>query len=49
MRKSDMYLHPDLDTWVIFPWTSGQGKVTRLICDVYKTDGTPLKGILVQT
>ena len=39
-----MYLHPDLDTWVIFPWTAGQGKVARLICDVYKTDGTPFEG-----
>ncbi|MGT2357260.1 hypothetical protein ACVPOS_10815 [Staphylococcus aureus] len=36
-------LHPDLDTRVIFPWT-GQGKVARLICDVYKTDGTPFEG-----
>ncbi|SQC24675.1 glutamine synthetase [Staphylococcus aureus] len=35
---------PDLDTWVIFPWTAGQGKVARLICDVYKTDGTPFEG-----
>jgi hypothetical protein len=34
-----LYLHPDLDTWVIFPWTAGQGKVARLICDVFKTDG----------
>ena len=39
-----MYLHPDLDTWVIFPWTAGQGKVARLICDVFKTDGTPFEG-----
>ncbi|WRN52318.1 hypothetical protein UM764_09795 [Staphylococcus aureus] len=29
---------------VIFPWTAGQGKVARLICDVYKTDGTPFEG-----
>ena len=49
IEESDMYLHPDLDTWVIFPWTAGQGKVARLICDVYKTDGTPFEGILVQT
>lgn len=44
IEESDMYLHPDLDTWVIFPWTAGQGKVTRLICDVFKTDGTPFEG-----
>ena len=44
IEESDMYLHPDLDTWVIFPWTAGQGKVARLICDVFKTDGTPFEG-----
>ena len=44
IEESDMYLYPDLDTWVIFPWTAGQGKVARLICDIYKTDGTPFEG-----
>lgn len=44
IEESDMYLYPDLDTWVIFPWTAGQGKVARLICDVYKTDHTPFEG-----
>lgn len=24
--------------------TAGQGKVARLICDVFKTDGTPFEG-----
>ena len=37
-----MYLHPDLDIWVGF--SAGQGKVARLICDVFKTDGTPFEG-----
>ena len=36
-----MYLHPDLNTFEIFPWRPQQGKVARLICDVYKPDGTP--------
>ena len=44
IEESDMYLCPDLDTWVIFPWTAGQGKVARLICDVYTTDGEPFAG-----
>ncbi len=35
IEESDMYLYPDLDTWVIFPWTPEKGKVARLICDVY--------------
>ena len=39
--ESDMYLYPDLDTFEIFPWRPQQGKVARLICDVYRTDGTP--------
>lgn len=26
------------------PWTAGQGKVARLICDVYTTDGEPFAG-----
>ena len=38
---SDMYLYPDLSTFEIFPWRPQQGKVARLICDVYRTDGTP--------
>ena len=42
--ESDMYLHPDLDTFEIFPWRPQQGKVARLICDVYNPDGTPFIG-----
>jgi len=44
IEESDMYLYPDLDTWVVFPWTSGKGKVARLICDIYNADGTPFEG-----
>ncbi len=44
IEESDMYLYPDLDTWVIFPWTPEKGKVARLICDVYSPDGTPFEG-----
>ncbi|WP_279000023.1 type I glutamate--ammonia ligase [[Clostridium] scindens] len=40
IEESDMYLYPDLDTFEIFPWRPQQGKVARLICDVYKPDGT---------
>ena len=40
-EESDMYLYPDLSTFEIFPWRPQQGKVARLICDVYKPDGTP--------
>ena len=43
-EASDMYLHPDLDTFAIFPWRPQQGKVARIICDVYNVDGTPFEG-----
>ncbi|KAA0547849.1 type I glutamate--ammonia ligase [Bacillus sp. BGMRC 2118] len=44
IEESDMYLFPDLDTWVVFPWTAEKGKVARLICDIYNPDGTPFEG-----
>ena len=44
IEESDMYLYPDLDTLEIFPWRPQQGKVARLICDVYRPDGTPFEG-----
>jgi glutamine synthetase len=44
IEESDMYLYPDLDTFEIFPWRPQQGKVARLMCDVYCPDQTPFKG-----
>ncbi|WP_085992337.1 type I glutamate--ammonia ligase [Oceanobacillus senegalensis] len=44
IEESDMHLYPDIDTFVIFPWTSEKGKVARFICDIYNTDGTPFEG-----
>lgn len=44
IEESDMYLWPDLDTFVILPWHTRHGKIARLICDVYKPDGTPFEG-----
>jgi len=45
IEESDMYLYPDLDTFCIFPWNDDEGcRVARLICDVYKPDGTPFEG-----
>lgn len=41
MEEPDLYLHPDLSTFEIFPWRPQQGKVARFICDVYHPDGTP--------
>ena len=44
IEESDMCLHPDLSTLAIFPWRPQQGKVARLICDVYHPDGRPFAG-----
>lgn len=43
VEESDLYLHPDLDTFAIFPWRPHNGKVARLICDVYTPDGKRLE------
>lgn len=44
MEESDMYLYPDLDTFEIFPWRPQQGKVARMMCDVYRPNKTPFEG-----
>ncbi len=45
ITESDMILRPDLNTFVVLPWTLEEEDVTaRLICDVYLPDGTPYVG-----
>lgn len=44
VEESDMCLYPDLSTMAIFPWRPQQGKVARLICDVYRPSGEPFEG-----
>ena len=44
VEESDMFLHPDLSTFVIFPWRPQSGRVARLVCDVYGPDGKPFAG-----
>ncbi len=35
--EADMFLHPDLDTFLVLSWeNTTYGKVARFICDVYK-------------
>ena len=42
IEESDMFLRPDLDSFVTLPWKND--KTARMICDVYKLDGTPFEG-----
>ncbi len=44
IEESDMYLRPDINSFVVFPWRPQTGKVARMICDVYNPDGTPFEG-----
>ena len=41
--EEDLYLKPDLNTFVILPWRPQQGKVGKLICDVCYEDGKPFE------
>ena len=43
IEESDMKLHPDYNSFALFPWRENNS-VARLICDVYKPDGTPFHG-----
>jgi len=46
IEESDMYLYPDLETFMIFPWATDSrgGKVARLIADIYTADREPFAG-----
>lgn len=43
-KEPDLYLYPDPKTFTILPWRPQQGKVARMMCDLYKADGTPYTG-----
>ncbi|MBQ8944211.1 MAG: type I glutamate--ammonia ligase [Clostridia bacterium] len=46
IEESDMYLYPDYNTFTVIPWhlDKGEGRIARLICDVYGCDGKPFEG-----
>ena len=45
IKEADMYLHPDMDTFLVLPFEDSElGGVARLICDVYMPDGKPFAG-----
>jgi glutamine synthetase len=42
IQEADMYLQPDLDTWLLLTYEdTSYGTVARLICDVYTMDRKP--------
>ena len=49
IEESDMYLFPDSDTFMIFPWTAEKGKVARFICDIARPEVHHLQVTHVQT
>lgn len=44
IAESDMYLVPDVSTFAILPWLSGNETTARLICNVYTPDQQPFLG-----
>ena len=45
IKEADMYLYPDLDTFLILPFEDSTfGGVARFICDVYTPKGEPFEG-----
>ena len=45
IETSDMFFHPDINSFQILPWRSKDGgNAARLICDIYNSDGTPFEG-----
>ena len=44
IEESDMRLYPDYNSFAIYPWGQENGKVARLICNVYGVDDKPFIG-----
>lgn len=44
IEESDQVLKPDYDSFVVFPWEPQNGKVARLICDIYTPEQVPFEG-----
>jgi glutamine synthetase len=45
IKEADMYLHPDIDTFMVLPFENDEyGGVASIICDVYTPEGKPFVG-----
>ncbi len=41
--NSDLFLRPEPSTLEILPWRPSQGRVVRMLCDIYTADGKPFE------
>ena len=44
IEKSDLYFYPDKNTFRILPWRPAEGRVARLVCDIYEPNGDAFPG-----
>ncbi len=44
ISESDMYMMPDISTYRVLPWTEGDHRLARIICDAFRPDGQPFEG-----
>ena len=46
IEESDMYLRPDINSFLVLPWMSptSTGRTGRLICDIFDSEGNPFVG-----
>ncbi len=42
--ESDMFMIPDVSTYSVLPWTEGDHRLARIICDAFTPDGQPFEG-----
>lgn len=44
IHESDMFMMPDAATYRVLPWTEGDHRLARIICDAFTPDGQPFEG-----
>ncbi len=40
IQESDLFLRPDIATYALVPWLTENGRTARVICDIYRSDGS---------
>ena len=44
IQESDMHLKADPETYAILPWSDPEYRRARVLCDIYRPNGTPFDG-----